>query len=322
MNIFSAFDGKSCGQIALTNLGIPITNYYASEIDKSAIQVTQNNYPNTVQVGDITKLNILELLKIDLLIGGSPCVSFSIAGKKEGFDGKSKLFWDYHRLYKELQPKYFLLENVVMKKEWEDIISNAMSVSPIRINSNTQTAQNRNRLYWTNIPQDEMLIKDMNLEDILEDDIDGTDIKHIYDKEVGLYSLGKAPNGKEIFVDTSIQPPYTFYETRTEEGKRNRRETRQLTGLDTTPRNANSKMYLNVKHKKANCLLATENFLNTVVDNQYKLRKLTTTERCRLQGVPDQYFIKSNTSTNQANKMLGNGWTVPVIEHLLKNIKN
>ena len=133
--VLSLFDGMSCGQIALNRAGISYGKYYASEIDKHAIKVTQHNYPNTIQLGDVTQLKGSDLPRIDLLIGGSPCQSFSNAGKGEGFDGKSGLFWEYVRLLKEVKPTYFLLENVKMKKEWQDIISEALGVEPIEINS-------------------------------------------------------------------------------------------------------------------------------------------------------------------------------------------
>jgi len=169
MNVLSLFDGMSCGQIALNRANIRYNNYYASEIDKPAIKVTQHNYPNTIQVGDVINLNGKDLPKIDLLIGGSPCQSFSIAGDNSGFNGKSGLFWEYARLLDETKPKYFLLENVIMKKEWEEIISKALNVAPIEISSAKFVPQARRRLYWTNIPnvkQPEQ--KYYNIEDFID----------------------------------------------------------------------------------------------------------------------------------------------------------
>jgi site-specific DNA-cytosine methylase len=156
INVLSLFDGMSCGQIALNKVGIEYENYFASEIKPHAIQVTQHNYPNTVQVGDITKLNGKDLPKIDLLIGGSPCQDFSRANRKqEGLEGeKSGLFWEYIRLLKETNPTYFLLENVRMKQEWQDIISEELGVKPVRINSSLVSGAMRDRFYWTNIPMD------------------------------------------------------------------------------------------------------------------------------------------------------------------------
>ena len=116
MNVLSLFDGMSCGQIALNKVGINYENYFASEIDKHAIQITQKTYPKTIQLGDITQIKAEDLPKIDLLFGGSPCQSFSNAGDRTGFDGKSGLFWEYVRILKETNPTYFLLENVKMKK--------------------------------------------------------------------------------------------------------------------------------------------------------------------------------------------------------------
>ena len=169
MNVLSLFDGMSCGQIALNKAVVKYDNYFASEIEQAAIKVTQYNYPNTIQLGDITKINTNNLSKIDLLIGGSPCQSFSSVGKLEGFNGKSGLFWEYVRIYNELKPKYFLLENVNMKAEWKNIISEYLGVEPIRLNSNLLSAQNRDRLYWTNIKFDIPKEKHIYLSDILED---------------------------------------------------------------------------------------------------------------------------------------------------------
>ena len=180
MNVLSLFDGMSCGQIALNKSRVVYDNYYASEIDKYAINITMKNYTNTIQVGDVTKLKDTDLPKIDLLIGGSPCQSFSSMGLyreemggKVGFDGKSGLFWEYVRILKSTKPKYFLLENVVMKKEWENVITEALNVKPIKINSSLLSHQSRNRLYWTNIPN----IKqpdDLGLDfrDIIETDVE------------------------------------------------------------------------------------------------------------------------------------------------------
>lgn len=157
INVISLFDGISCGQVALERAGIKVDNYYASEVDKYAIKVTQKNYPNTIQLGDVTTLITHYLNQniyggIDLLIGGSPCQGFSFAGKQLNFDDpRSKLFFEYVRILKGVKPRYFLLENVRMKKEYQDIISKYLGVEPIKINSDLFIGQNRPRLYWTNI---------------------------------------------------------------------------------------------------------------------------------------------------------------------------
>ena len=173
MNVLSLFDGVSCGMIALDRLGIKVDNYYASEIDKYAIQVSQANYPDIIQVGDITKLDLSTLPKIDLVMGGSPCQGFSFAGKQLAFDDpRSALFFEFHKAISYLQPKYFLLENVKMKKEYLDIISEYMGVEPIFIQSSLVSAQSRQRYYWTNIPGIEQPEeRGIVLRDILEDQV-------------------------------------------------------------------------------------------------------------------------------------------------------
>lgn len=156
MNVLSLFDGISCGQIALKRAGVKIDNYFASEIDKHAIKVTQHHYSKTIQMGDIKNIELDNLPKIDLLIGGSPCQGFSFAGKQLNFDDpRSKLFFDYVGVFqylKKINPNMmFLLENVKMKKEYENVISQFMEVEPFKLNSSLVSKQNRERLYWTNI---------------------------------------------------------------------------------------------------------------------------------------------------------------------------
>lgn len=153
MHVLSLFDGISCGHAALDACGIKDVIYYASEIDPYAIAVTQKNYPDTIQLGSVTDVHASDLPKIDLMIGGSPCQGFSNAGKRKNFDDpRSRLFWEYVRILKETKPKYFLLENVCMKKEWRDAISDALGVQPIMIDAALVSPAVRRRLYWTNIP--------------------------------------------------------------------------------------------------------------------------------------------------------------------------
>lgn len=158
MNVLSLFDGMSCGQIALERAGIKVDNYYASEIEEIGIKVTQYNYPDTIQLGDVTKWRewSIDWSSIDMVIGGSPCQGFSFAGKQLNFnDERSKLFFEYVDILnhiKEVNPDVkFLLENVKMKKEYQDVISEYLNVEPININSKLVSAQMRNRFYWTNI---------------------------------------------------------------------------------------------------------------------------------------------------------------------------
>ena len=187
MKVLSLFDGMSCGQLALNRLGIKVDKYYASEIDKFAIQVTQANFPETIQVGDVCNLKAEDYQDIDLILAGSPCQGFSFAGKQLAFDDpRSALFFEFIRLLKEIKPKYFLLENVKMKKEFLEVITDQVSacypefqgkdlfggkIEPILINSALVSAQSRQRYYWTNIPNIEQP-EDLGivLRDILEDD--------------------------------------------------------------------------------------------------------------------------------------------------------
>lgn len=178
MNVVSYFDGMSCGQIALDELNIKVDNYFAFEIDKYAISITQKNYPRTIQNGSVVGVDLDKLPVTDLLIGGSPCQSFSVAGDGTGFEGKSGLFFEFVKAKEILSPRYWLLENVVMKKEWEKVITNILGVEPIKINSADFGAQNRNRLFWTNIPVDPVdFTSEKTLKDILTSDFSEKTVK-------------------------------------------------------------------------------------------------------------------------------------------------
>ena len=214
MNVLSLFDGMSCGQIALKKLGIPVKNYFASEIDKFAIKVAKANFPDMIHLGDVqnVKTSGQHLLdefdcghKIDLLIGGSPCQGFSFAGKQLNFDDpRSKLFFEYVRLLKDLKPKYFMLENVKMSKQSQQIITDYLGVEPIEINSNLVSAQNRRRLYWTNIPVDGLPEdKGIVLADILEDGY--TDREKSYCLDASYYKGGGASNVRLYFEKSRRQ---------------------------------------------------------------------------------------------------------------------
>ena len=214
MNVLSLFDGMSCGQIALKKLGVPIKNYFASEIDKFAIKVAKANFPDMIHLGDVqnVKTSGQHLLdefdfghKIDLLIGGSPCQGFSFAGKQLNFDDpRSQLFFEYIRLLKALKPKYFMLENVKMSKQSQQIITDYLGVEPIEINSNLVSAQNRRRLYWTNIPVDGLPEdKGIVLADILEDGY--TDRDKSYCLDASYYKGGGASNVRLYFEKSRRQ---------------------------------------------------------------------------------------------------------------------
>ena len=214
MNVLSLFDGMSCGQIALKKLGIPVKNYFASEIDKFAIKVAKANFPDMIHLGDVQNVktcgqHLLDEFDcghtIDLLIGGSPCQGFSFAGKQLNFsDPRSQLFFEYIRLLKALKPKYFMLENVKMSKQSQQIITDYLGVEPIEINSNLVSAQNRRRLYWTNIPVDGLPEdKGIVLADILEDGY--TDRDKSYCLDASYYKGGGASNVRLYFEKSRRQ---------------------------------------------------------------------------------------------------------------------
>ena len=307
MNVLSLFDGMSCGQIALDKLGIKVDKYFASEIDKYAIQVTQKNYPNTIQVGGVefvTKEMINH--KIDLLYGGSPCQSFSRAGDGTGFDGKSKLFWEFVRVLKETKPAYFLLENVVMKKEWERVITDTLGVEPIKINSSLVSAQNRNRLYWTNIPNiGQPVDKNISLKDIL--DLVVEDKYYLTDKGSSYITNNERLKKKFTALNGGKTLTLMSQYNQSKNGTflcvdGNGRIDSEKTGTLT------QRYYKGVENYGSNPFLLTN----------HKFRKLTPVECERLQTVPENYT--DCVSDTQRYKMLGNGWTVDVISHIFKNI--
>ncbi len=190
--VVSTFNGMSFGRIALEMAGIPIKQYFSYEIDKYANQVAQAIYPDTIQLGDVRKASFFGLPKVDILLGGSPCQGFSFAGKQLNFDDpRSKLFFEFVRLKEEMKPKYFLLENVMMKQESQDVITKYLGVGPIKINSSLLSAQNRKRLYWTNIPGVKQP-KDMELY-----------LKHIFEGGEGITERYlKKPPGTSTFKNS------------------------------------------------------------------------------------------------------------------------
>ena len=282
MNILSLFDGMSCGQIALNKLGIKYDNYFASEIDERAIKVTQHNYPDTKQIGSVLDISGSDLPKIDLLFGGSPCQSFSNAGNGQGFDGKSGLFWEFVRVLEETKPTYFLLENVRMKKEWEKIITDALGVEPILINSSLVSAAHRRRLYWSNIPNiTQPIDKSILLTDIVEN-VDPLD--PLWLKERNTQLLFNKINFEGCPDVAAIDVYNRKYKT---------------------------------DNKVPTLILPHHNSLRLWQNG--RIRKFSATELEKMQNVPLGYTDVELT-LNQRHALLGNGWTVDIIAHIFKQI--
>lgn len=288
LNVLSLFDGMSCGQIALQRANIEVNNYYASEINEKAIKVTQNNYPNTIQLGNVLDVKAKDLPKIDLLIGGSPCQGFSIAGRKLNFeDDRSKLFFEFVRLKNELKPKYFLLENVRMKDEIADAIDELLGVKRVYIDSRDFTGHIRKRYYWTNIPIDTWESKNLKIKDII-------------DKSV--------PFNKDMnfFLDRTVYNPSVSYD-----------------GIITiNPRDNKGKQTWQrgrVYDVEGNCPTICASLFDLNITKDHKTYRKLTIEECeKLQGIPKGYT--SIAKKNDAGEMLGNGWTVDVIAHILKGL--
>ena len=300
MNVLSLFDGMSCGQIALEKAEIKVDNYWASEINEKPIKVTQENYPNTIQIGNVTKIKYengilitekggFKAEKIDLLMGGSPCQGFSIAGKKLNFeDERSKLFFEFVRLKNEINPKYFLLENVRMKDEIAEAIDELLGVKRVYIDSRDFTGHIRKRYYWTNIPIDKWESKNIKIKDIIDERIP-------FDKDIN------------FFLNRTKYSPNMSYD-----------------GIITiNPRDNNNKQTWQrgrVYDIEGNCPTICASLFDLNITKDHKTyRKLTISECEKLQGVPVGYTTV--VKKNDAGEMLGNGWTVDVIAHIFKGLK-
>lgn len=382
MNVLSLFDGMSCGQQALERAGIKVDNYYASEIDKYAIKVTQANYPKTIQLGSVVDVDGHALPKIDLLIGGSPCQSFSFAGKRKGmstkdeqeiltldhylrlksegyeFEGQSYLFWEYMRLLNELRTKnpnvFFFLENVEMGEKWEKVLSKAIGVNGIHINSALVSAQNRKRIYWTNIgmrpsglfgdlesiiqqPKDKGIL----LKDVLESQVDEKyflnkiNLTNIYNNQRLNQTIEKHKNNlqpgtlidsynKEIYNDKSITISTRVNASgQTHIVDTNAVEVREVRQLSTNNKsNGGTQPYQQDRIYDINGIspaLQAQLPNGSTMINTSRIRRLTPIECERLQTVKDNYT--NHVSDSQRYKMLGNGWTVDVIVHFFNYLK-
>ena len=308
----SLFDGISCGQVALERAGFEVDKYYASEICGYSMEIAKKNYPNTIEIGDVRDVDVTNFMDIDILIGGSPCQSFSFAGTMKGmatkdrieittleqylelkengfeFEGYSYLFWEYVRILKGIKPQFFMLENVKMAEKWKKVITDALGVEPILINSELVSAQSRERLYWTNIPN----VEQPRDKHIYIDDIIQNDIVHTYLPKTRLdYS-----NYDKTKVDKSV-----FKNTATQIG--------------------NSRNFGNAVRSNGKAFTLRRINPNGIIDENYDIRELTPIECERLQTLPDNYTLIDGIKKKERYEALGNGWTVDVIAHIFKGLE-
>ena len=323
LNVLSLFSGSEIGRLIAKELNWDINNWYSSEVDKYALGVSEYLYDDIKQLGDIRNIDINSLEEIDLILGGSSCQNFSFSGNRVGmstkdkievttlnqylelknenfeFIGQSYLFWEYVNILKEVNPKYFLLENVVMAKKWQDIISDALGVQPILINSSIVSAAKRPRLYWTNIPN--IIIpqaKNLLIKDVLNDEYSDKEIlsKKIQDRFVITHE-----NTANNYSIGSTRPPF---------------------------RTIGQRDHVFGTEQKMGCLMATDYKQPKQVYHNGILRKISPIECERFQTLPDDYtkygIINGKVveiSNTQRFKIIGNGWTKDIIKEILRGIE-
>lgn len=307
-NVLSLFDGISCGQVALERAGITYDNYYASEIDNYAIQITQKNYLDTIQLGDVRKWEEwnIDWASIDLLIGGSPCQGFSFCGKQLNFeDERSKLFFQYVDILNHIR-KYnknirFLLENVSMKKEYQKVISDSLGVNPMTIDSRIITPMRRKRLYWFNWEVGGFTQTNKKLIDILDSTVDNKYYlkqpqfdKLTYFENDELY-IKNQPNKKmKVYIGDGVSLSRTWQQ------------------------------YMPIIRQESHCIRAANpDDIGVVVNTTYGLmfRKFTRSEMEKMQTLPIGYTLHDNITERKSKGAIGNGWTVDVIVHFFSFIK-
>ncbi len=330
MKIMSLFDGIACGRIALDRINAKVDKYYASEVDKYAMKIAQKNYPDIIQLGDVNDINFNDYVgKIDLLMAGSPCQGFSKAGKGLNFDdSRSKLFFKFVESLRIIKPKYFLLENVDMKKEWQDIITEYLKVKLIKINSALVSAQSRERCYWTNIPgvkqpeDKKIFLKDIVLSDeliknnnqVLEDAMNICfDNLYRTKREARIYE-GKSPTIRANRSGLELINIENLIHSQKALDYMNRQVADGRTHWDF-------KHHSDIHNDKSATVVA--NFFKGVPYNVFKdwdcIRKFHPIECERLQTIPDNYT--EGVSNTQRYKAIGNAWTVDVIAHILSEVK-
>lgn len=320
-NVLSLFGGIECGRVALNNLGITPDRYLSSEINNNSIKIASKNFPDIKHIGSVTDVKAADLPKIDLILAGFPCTDLSRAGRQNGFhgidsledymylkennhkfQGQSYLFWEFVRLLGELQPKYFLLENVVMPDKYKRLISKTLQLRPYEINSSNFSAQSRERLYWTNIDIEVPIqISKLSVKDILDDTVDYGFLDGTFVPVVDSFSFDKRsdkiegiggllPEGSEVNINSSKYSSLKDFE--------NSKQVYSIHGKCPTMTTGNS----------------------TIFKIENRFRTLTVLEKERLQGLPDNYTRVRGMADGPRSFGIGNGWTVPTIEHLLKNI--
>lgn len=331
MNVLSCFDGMACGRLALERADIDIDKYFASEIDKYAIATAQKNFPDIIQLGNVEHWEMWNLPKIDLLLGGSPCQGLSFAGKRLNFDDpRSRLFFVYVDILKYLKSKNpdlkFLLENVIMKQEQQDIISEMLGVSPVMIDSSLVSAQSRKRLYWTDIPN-VTIPEDMHIRlvDILETDVSD---EYMLSSKALQYMDRTVKDGRSHWdfahhSDSGMEKSHAVVTNLYKGVPYNVLIVRRLNQVGSLYKN----------NADAGRIYSADGLARTLKGESggmggkmglYQIgdvvRKLTPIECERLQTVPDNYT--EGVSKTQRYRMLGNGWTVDVIAHIMKGLKH
>lgn len=311
INVLSLFDGISCGKIALDRAGIKVNKYFASEIDEDAIAISKKNHNDVIRLGDVTKWHQWDLPKIDLIIAGSPCQGFSRAGKMLNFkDERSKLFFEFVDILNDIKTKnpyvLFMLENVKMKTEWRNIITSYVGVDPIEINSKLVSGQNRLRTYWTNIPNvKKPNDKDIKLIDILEDYVDVEYVERqgiMFDSSLSEASMSLVNRvGNEVRISQAVKKGYII----AEDGD----------GVNLSFPTSKTRRGRVIKQKSSTLDCACE----ACVYYDSKIRRLTVRELELLQTLPIGYT--DGFSNVVAKKVIGNGWTVDVIAHILNYLK-
>ena len=308
MKVLSLFDGISCGMVALERAGIPVDAYYASEIDKNAIAISQKNYPNIIRLGDVTKWREWDIpwAEIDLLIGGSPCQGFSFAGKQLNFnDPRSKLFFEFvdilNHIKKHNPNVKFLLENVGMKKEYQNIINENLGCEPICIDSEVVTPMRRKRLYWCNFNFDAICRRKCILKDILDEKVS----EEYFQKEKQFNKITYWENG-ELCIRNQPNKKMVVNE------------------YDGVSMSRTWQQYMPIIRQQSNCIRAANpDDIGVCVPTKdgLRFRKFTLSEMEKMQTLPVGYTKVDGISERQSKATIGNGWTVDVIAHILKGLK-